>query len=260
MFKFYKEHLHPLPSIPSLRHMLMWALQSSLYVMMGGSPCGSGRTAPATWSTPRRGACSMPRDHPTPAPDPPARRQAAEVKMVGYITTAHGTAQRLSETWRHCSCSAPECRAAGGGDGCHVSRPASIWDLSSAGRSQDGWGWLISPRSSLRCLVWRHLPWRPCNFTVWLLHIGDGALALVSSVPASSGVRAVCCVLLFDSRRGRLCRARNCPFSFSCRQAHLLLHCKAPCLYNRDSGMEVPASLAGRRIRPADYLAWRSPV
>ena len=24
--------------------------------------------------------------------------------------------------------------------------------------------------------------------------------------------------------------------------------------------MEVPASLAGRRIRPADYLVWRSPV
>ena len=39
-----------------------------------GSPAGSGRTAPATWSTPRRGACSVPRDHPTPAPDSPARR------------------------------------------------------------------------------------------------------------------------------------------------------------------------------------------
>ena len=33
MFKFYKEHLHPLSPIPSLRHMLMWALQSSLYLM-----------------------------------------------------------------------------------------------------------------------------------------------------------------------------------------------------------------------------------
>ena len=33
MFKFYKEHLHPLSPIPSLRHMLMWALQSSMYVM-----------------------------------------------------------------------------------------------------------------------------------------------------------------------------------------------------------------------------------
>ena len=43
----------------------------------------------------------MPRDHPTPAPDSPARRRAAEVKMVGYITTAHDIAQRLSEKWRH---------------------------------------------------------------------------------------------------------------------------------------------------------------
>ena len=69
-----------------------------------GSPAGSGRTTPATWSTPRRGACSVPRDHPTPAPDSPARRQAAEVKMVGYITIAHGIAQRLSEKWRHFVC------------------------------------------------------------------------------------------------------------------------------------------------------------
>ena len=57
--------------------------------------------APATWSTPRRGACSVPRDHPTPAADSPARRQAAEVKMVGCITIAHGIAQRLSEKRRH---------------------------------------------------------------------------------------------------------------------------------------------------------------
>ena len=33
MFKFYKEHLHPLSPVPSLRHMLMWALQSSMYLM-----------------------------------------------------------------------------------------------------------------------------------------------------------------------------------------------------------------------------------
>ena len=47
---------------------------------------------PTTWSTPRRGACSMPQNHPTPAPDSPARRQAAEVKMVGYITMAENQA------------------------------------------------------------------------------------------------------------------------------------------------------------------------
>ena len=29
--------------------------------------------------------------------------------------------------------SAPECGVAGGGDGCHVGRPATIWDLRSAG-------------------------------------------------------------------------------------------------------------------------------
>ena len=46
----------------------------------------------------------MPRDHPTPAPDSPARRRAAEVKMVEYITTSSGTAQRLSEKWRHFAC------------------------------------------------------------------------------------------------------------------------------------------------------------
>ena len=33
MFKFDKEHLHPLSPIPPLRHMLMWAIQSSCYVM-----------------------------------------------------------------------------------------------------------------------------------------------------------------------------------------------------------------------------------
>ena len=46
----------------------------------------------------------MPRDHPTPAPDSPARRRAAEVKMAEYITTSSGTAQRLSEKWRHFAC------------------------------------------------------------------------------------------------------------------------------------------------------------
>ena len=42
--------------------------------------------------------------HPTPAPDSPARQQAAEVKMVRYITISSGTAQRLSEKWRHFAC------------------------------------------------------------------------------------------------------------------------------------------------------------
>ena len=69
-----------------------------------GSPAGSGRTTPATWSTPRRGACSVPRNHPTLAPSSPARRQAAEVKVVECITIAHGIAQRLSEKWRHFAC------------------------------------------------------------------------------------------------------------------------------------------------------------
>ena len=40
----------------------------------------------------------------TPAPDSPARRRAAEVKMVEYITPSSGTAQRLSEKWRHFAC------------------------------------------------------------------------------------------------------------------------------------------------------------
>ena len=55
---------------------------------------GQCRTTPATWSTPHWGACSVPRNHPTPAPDSPARQQAAEVKMVGYITISsrHSTA------------------------------------------------------------------------------------------------------------------------------------------------------------------------
>ena len=51
--------------------------------------------------TGERGACSVPRNHPTPAPDSPARQQAAEVKMAEYITISSGTAQRLSEKWRH---------------------------------------------------------------------------------------------------------------------------------------------------------------
>ena len=55
--------------------------------------------------------------------------------------------------------SAPECGVAGGGDGCHAGRPASIWDLSSAGRSYNGREWCIPPLSSLRRRVWRHAPW-----------------------------------------------------------------------------------------------------
>ena len=55
--------------------------------------------------------------------------------------------------------SAPECGVAGGGDGCHAGRPASIWDLRSAGRSYNGWEWCIPPLSSLRCRVWRYAPW-----------------------------------------------------------------------------------------------------
>ena len=62
------------------------------------------RTAPATWSTPHWGAYSVPRNHPTPAPDSPARQQAAEVKMIGYITISSGIAPRLSENWRHVAC------------------------------------------------------------------------------------------------------------------------------------------------------------
>ena len=75
-----------------------------------GSPAGSGRTTPATWSTPRRGACSVPRDHPTPAPDSPARRRAAEVKMVGYIRqllTVCSTAARARSGAVHDSCLLP---------------------------------------------------------------------------------------------------------------------------------------------------------
>ena len=56
--------------------------------------------------------------------------------------------------------SAPECGVAGGGDGCHAGRPASIWDLRSAGRSYNGREWCIPPLSSLRrCVSWRHAPW-----------------------------------------------------------------------------------------------------
>ena len=39
----------------------------------------------------------MPRNHPTPAPGSPARRQAAEVKMAKHITIACGIAKRLNE-------------------------------------------------------------------------------------------------------------------------------------------------------------------
>ena len=72
----------------------------------------------------------MPRDHPTPAPDSPARRRAAEVKMVGYITVAHGGAQRLSEKWRHfvvhclysLFCTSPRCVGVGGAGGRFAAR------------------------------------------------------------------------------------------------------------------------------------------
>ena len=33
VFKFYREHLHPLNPIPSFRHTLMWAMQSQKYVL-----------------------------------------------------------------------------------------------------------------------------------------------------------------------------------------------------------------------------------
>ena len=59
--------------------------------------------------------------------------------------------------------SAPECGVAGGGDGggdgCHAGRPASIWDLRSAGRSYNGREWCTPPLSSLRRRVWSHDPW-----------------------------------------------------------------------------------------------------
>ena len=55
--------------------------------------------------------------------------------------------------------SAPECGVAGGGDGCHAGRPASIWDLRSAGRSYNGRERCIPALSSLRRRVWRHAPW-----------------------------------------------------------------------------------------------------
>ena len=54
--------------------------------------------------------------------------------------------------------SAPECGVAGGGDGCHAGRPASTWDLRSAGRSYNGREWCIPALSSLRRRVWRHAP------------------------------------------------------------------------------------------------------
>ena len=59
---------------PQLPHRFSPGSKFFLGRSSAGSPAGSGRTAPATWSTPRRGACSVPRDHPTPAPDSPARR------------------------------------------------------------------------------------------------------------------------------------------------------------------------------------------
>ena len=56
-------------------------------------------------STPRRGAsCSVPRNHPTPAPDSPTRRQAAEVKMVGCITISPRHSTAAQEKWRHFAC------------------------------------------------------------------------------------------------------------------------------------------------------------
>ena len=46
----------------------------------------------------------MPRNYPTPVPESLARQQAAEVKIVGYITISSGRAQRPSEKWRHFAC------------------------------------------------------------------------------------------------------------------------------------------------------------
>ena len=55
--------------------------------------------------------------------------------------------------------SAPECGVAGGGDGCHAGRPASIWDLRLAGRSHNGRAWCIPTLFSFKRRVWRHAPW-----------------------------------------------------------------------------------------------------
>ena len=54
--------------------------------------------------------------------------------------------------------SAPECGVARVEDDCHVSRPASIWDLRSAGRSYNRRERCIPPLSSLRRRVRRHAP------------------------------------------------------------------------------------------------------
>ena len=125
-----------------------------------GSPAGSGRTTPATWSTPRRGACSVPRDHPTPAPDSPARRRAAEVKMVGYITVAHGGAQRLSEKWRHfvvhclysLFCTSPRCVGVLRGAGLSRPRHAQCTSRNSALTSHVARVVAMDPCP--RCVVW----------------------------------------------------------------------------------------------------------
>ena len=84
-------------------------------------------------------------------------------------------------------------------------------EASEAKRAQRTGGGRLSEKWARASYRWSLLR------TVWLLHIEGGALALVSSAPASSRVRAV--VLLFDSRRCRLCRAWICLFSFSCLQA-----------------------------------------
>ena len=96
---------------------------------------------------------------------------------------------------------------------------------------------------------WRHNHRKSSSdtFTVWLLHIGDGAPALVSSVPASLGVRAF--VLLFNSRRCRLCRARISPLSFSCLQAPSFSIARRPVVRANLKHLVVPTSITNHLIQ-----------
>ena len=144
---------------------------------------------------PRRGACSVPRDHPTPAPDSPPRRRAAEVKMVGYITVAHGAAQRLSEKWRHfiCTllsslfCTSPRCVGVSVSRvwSCYGSAP-SWWSGAAPLRlvgSCSRFSW--EGKESLSALLSCHAAnLGSCSWACW--HVSSVKYPLVRHVPLSS--------------------------------------------------------------------------
>ena len=95
------------------------------------------RTRLRSWGAGR--AVTSPKCRPDDLPRPSSSRLsqiARQISLMSYGRRTSNTNHVLFTSFRiewTSGASAPECGVAGGGDGCHVGRPATIWDLRWAG-------------------------------------------------------------------------------------------------------------------------------